>query len=68
MKPSAQDPLRNLTHEITLLRKQIAKMNNLKFSFLRGITIGVGSALGASVIATLLATILWRIIKAIGIK
>jgi len=49
-----------LTESIEKLTKQVEQLNSLKWQFLRGIFLGVGSAAGASIIAAAIYGALMR--------
>ncbi|NTU67163.1 MAG: hypothetical protein HGB08_04555 [Candidatus Moranbacteria bacterium] len=59
------DEYQELIKSISDLEKQIGSSNSLRKNFLRGIFIGIGSAIGASVIAAIAITTLAKIFHSI---
>jgi len=60
----AVDPL---TSEIIELTKHVRRSNSLFRALLKGIMVGIGTALGATVIAGLALWLLWSTIQELGL-
>ncbi|MFC1612706.1 DUF5665 domain-containing protein [Patescibacteria group bacterium] len=55
--------IKNLNKNIKELNKSFGKANSFKLSFFRGLMVGVGTAIGATIIAAMVVTILLKTIK-----
>lgn len=56
-----------LVAELSELNDRVEKQNSWKHLFLRGILLGVGTAVGATVVVGLLGSALWYVLSAFGV-
>ena len=57
----------SLNANIVKLSATLEKIHSYKFTFLRGIVLGIGTFVGATIIATILITILVQVLGVLGI-
>jgi len=62
-KKEPEDPIEKLEKTIKRVEKRLKRAVSFKFLFLRGIVVGVGTAIGATIIAAIVIGILATIVN-----
>lgn len=65
--PVAETLEKELVAELSELNERVGKQNSWGHLFLRGILLGVGTAIGATVVVGLLGSALWYLLSAFGV-
>jgi tetrahydromethanopterin S-methyltransferase subunit G len=63
-----QEEIEELSQSLDELTEKIEETNSMKRTFLRGLVMGVGTFIGATILAALVITIILKILGFVGIR